>query len=249
MAEPQESLLGVETPAENPNETTQEWYPKEYSEKVTKKGWKEPSDAVKSYFELEKSYGGRLKMPTPESSAEEIRAFYQKTGCPENPEGYEIKIEDSRFRNEGVENALKQVAYEEGVSKQAFEALVRKYYGKLNEDLVQSIERGKMELQKELGAKYNEELKIAQRYCATCSDEFKELLEVTGLGNHPVFIKEFIVKGKQILSDTIIKGDSAGDKEPEYVPQYKDSPDMYRSGEDDESKKAREYFKSRGFKY
>ncbi len=219
------------------------------------KGVKNVDDLPKligSHRELEKTMSGRVKMPTPESSAEEIRAFYQRTGCPENPEGYEVKTSEAaeKFRDEGVENAMKVIAHEQGVSKQAFEAIMGKYYDKMETDLAAGYAAGEKTLREELGANYDTEMKIAQRFCDTCSPEFIDLLEQTGLGNNPVFIKEFINKGKQTMNDTLIKGSSDGDKTDDgYTPQYKDSPEMYATGESPESDKARAYFTARGHVY
>ena len=231
-------------------ETTSPWFSDENKEVVERCGWKTADDAIKGYRGLEKDYSGRVKMPSPESSAEEIRAFYQKTGCPENPEGYEIKdVPEGVPRDEGIENAMKQIAYDGGVSKQAFENIVKGYYDKITADMQAGREAGEKTLREEFGDKYDAEIATAQRFCATCSDEFKELLEKTGLGNNPIFVKEFAVKGKQTLNDTLIKGDQTGDTKEGYVPKYKDSPEMYTTGDDEESKKARDYFVARGHVY
>ena len=245
--EAQESLLSADKPVEATS-----WYSEEYKDVVARTGWKDPNDAIKSYRELEKTYSGRVKMPSPESSAEEIRAFYQKTGCPENPDGYEVKVPEGlpeNLRDEQIENAMKKIAYDNGVSKQAFEKIVQGYYEKFATDLRVGRENAEKTLREELGAKYDEELTVAKRFCDTCSDEFKQLLDETGLGNNPIVIKEFIAKGKQTMSDTLIKGSAEGDKKDDYVPQYKDSPSMYATGEDEESVKARAYFTARGYKY
>ncbi len=245
VADGGESLLSPE-----PATTTEAWYGEDNKEFVGNKGWEGPDDVIKSYREIEKTFSGRVKMPTPESSAEEIRAFYQKTGCPENPEGYEISEEVAgAFRNEGVENEMKNIAYEMGVSKQAFEAIVKGYYDKMNADLAHNAEISKAELQKEFGDKYDGEMAIAKRFYETCSDEFKQLLESTGLGNSAIVIKEFINKGKQTMADTLVKGEVSGDKEDGYEPQYKTSPEMYAAGESPESEKARNWFKARGHVY
>ena len=227
------------------------WYNEDNKELVTQKGWSSADDALRSYRELEKGYSGRVKMPTPESSAEEIRSFYQRTGCPENPEGYEIKTSEGadQFRNESVEKALSQIAYEQGVSKQAFEAIANRYYEKMTDDLSQSRESGERTLREELGEKYDESIKVAQRFAGGCSPEFMDLMDSTGLGNNAVVVKEFIRLGQATMADELIKGDGAEPKKDEYVPQYKDSPEMYATGEDGESAKAREYFTSRGHKY
>ena len=190
--------------------TTTEWYSEDYKDVVAQKGWKEPSDVLKSYTELEKMSSGRVKMPTPESSAEEIRAFYQRTGCPENPDGYEIPAVEGAeaFRNEGVEKELAGVAHEMGVSKQAFEAIVGKYYEHLVMDTVKTREASETALKEEFGDKYDESLAVAQRFAESTSDEFRELMETTGLGNNPIIVKEFMSLGKKTLSDTLIRGEA-----------------------------------------
>ncbi len=247
--EAQEDLL---TQGVSQTETTS-WFSEENAEVVKRCGWKNPNDAIQGYRGLEKDYSGRVKMPSPESSAEEIRAFYQKTGCPENPEGYEVAgIPETveQFRDENIEGAMKQIAYEQGVSKQAFESIVKGYYERLAADLQQSKTQGEQALKEQHGDKYGEVVTIANRFFDTCSEEFCALVKKSGLANHPVFINEFLAKGKQIMADTLIKGTQGdGKEEGGYVPKYKDSPDMYSTGEDEESVKARAYFVNRGHKY
>ena len=232
--------------------TTSQWYGDEYAETVTQKGWKEPADVLKSDTELEKMSSGRVKMPTPESSAEEQRAFCQKTGCQENPDGYEIQLgeEAAKFRNEGIENELKGVAHEMGVSKQAFEAIVGKYYETMQMDMAKSLEQGEASLKEEFGDKYDENMNIAQRFAKeACSPEFLEIMDSTGLGNNPVILKEFMNLGKKTMGDTLIKGQAVSGDEAGYRPAYPDSPEMYQGGEGPESEKARAYFTAKGHKY
>ncbi len=249
MTEPEGSLL-TEPAVDN---SQQEWYGESSKELVESKGWKTADDAIGSYRELEKSMGGKLKMPTPESSAEEIRAFYQKTGCPENPDGYEVPAVEGAesFKNEGVENSMKQIAYDQGVSKQAFEAIVRGYYEQMSADLKASQDQGETALKTEWIDKYDENIVVAQRFVNEYNNEaFNELMETTHLGNHPEMLKFCEWAGRKTMSDTFIKGgigDVKGDKE--YTPAYPNSPEMYKDGDDEESKKGREYHTARGFKY
>lgn len=249
--EAQGDLLGSE--ASQTETTSTPWYSEENREVVERCGWKDPNDVIKGYRGLEKDYSGRVKMPSPESSAEEIRAFYQKTGCPENPEGYEVTgIPETveQFRDEATEGVMKQIAYDQGVSKQAFESIIKGYYEKMATDMVKSKEAGEAALKQEWSDKYDENLKIADRFFDTCSAEFCALVKQTGLASNPVFIKEFLNKGKQTMADSLIKGEASGDeKEDGYVPQYKTSPEMYVTGEDEESVKARAYFTARGHVY
>ena len=245
--EPQGDLLN----SGNQAETTPQWYGEESKELVENKGWKTADDALKSYGELEKTMGSRVKMPSPESSADEIRAFYQKTGCPENPDGYELTVPEGLegMRDEGLEGVLKGVAHEQGVSKQAFEQIVGKYYEAMNEQMQQSREQGETALKQEFGEAYTENVEIANRFFDTCSEEFCSLVKDSGLANNPVFIKEFLNKGKQTMADTIIKGDVNGNVEEGYKPAYPDSPSMYATADGPEGEKARAYFVSKGHKF
>jgi hypothetical protein len=249
MAEPEGDLLTAEAPADNQTQTTQ-WYPEEYQDVVKNKGW-DASGFLKSYTELEKSMGSRVKLPTEESTAEEINAFYKKTGRPDTPDGYEIQVPEEldSYRDEDLENAIKAEAYERGVSKQALEAIVGKYYEQINANMAASREQGERQLKEEFGAQYDQNITIADRFFGTCSPEFVDLCKNMGLANNPVFIKEFYNKGKQTMSDNLIKGTQGDSVEKGYKPAYPDSPDMYRSGDDEDSKKARAYFEARGYKY
>jgi len=221
---------------------TTSWYSDSFKDVVAKKGWKTGDDALKSYTELERSMGSRVKIPAPEAPEEEKRAFYQKIGCPESADGYTLPDIGEVARDENVENAMKQIAFDSGTSNESFASLVKGYY----DMQAQTIESWKSESEQQFKP---EEIKIAARFCENCSDEFKQLLENTGMGNNPVFIKEFLELGKKTMSGGMIKGDNTGDSQPTYEPKYKDSPQMYATGETDEDKKARAYFSSRGYKY
>ncbi len=57
---------------------------------VTK--FKDKASAVKGYIELEKSLGGRVKVPGEGATPEELNAFYNKLGRPETKDGYEFDM-------------------------------------------------------------------------------------------------------------------------------------------------------------
>jgi hypothetical protein len=228
------------------------WYSDEHRDLVTRCGWKDPNDAVKSYRELEKSASGKIKMPTPASSAEEIRAFYQKTGCPENPDGYTFTIPETveEYRDKEMESAIRQLAFDAGGKKQTIEAVVNGYYQKLADDFKRSKEEGEKELRAEFGDGYDEALATAERFFGECSSEFCSLIKRAGLASNPIVIREFLSKGKQMLSDTLVKGDGGGDNKEEYVPKNENSPQMYATMEGEEGEKARAWFtKNKGYKY
>lgn len=61
------------------------------------------------------------------------------------------------------------------------------------------------------GEKLAENLAIAKRAIDLAPPEFKALLNETGYGNHPVFVKACIAWGKALSPDTVAKGDKPGD--------------------------------------
>lgn len=247
--EAQETLLSTE--ATTTTETTS-WFGEESKDVVERCGWKTADDAVKSYREMEIMSSGKVKMPTDKSTPEEVTAFNKQLGCPDSPDGYAIPTVDGAeaFKNEGVEKALADIAHKSGVPKEAFEGIVAGYYEQMVEQLRTGMEDGEAALKQEFGDKYDENIKIAQRLCADCSEEFQELMKTTGLGNNPVMIKEFLSLGRKTLSDSLIKGSQdSGEVDKDYVPQYATSPDMYKFGDSEESAKARAYFTARGHQY
>ncbi len=236
-------------------ETTSNWYSDENKDVVERCGWKGPNDAIQSYRNQEKMSSGMAKMPTPESSAEEIRAFYQKTGCPENPEGYDVVVPETLpgdFRDESIENYDRQALYDGGASKQLGENLIKGYYEKLATDLSAAKEVGEKALREKFADKYDENVEIANRFFDTCTPEFCSLVKLSGLASNSIFIEEFFNKGKQTMADTLIKGDGGGDGgkgEGEYTPKYPNSPEQYATMEGEEGKKARAWHEARGHKY
>jgi hypothetical protein len=237
------------------------WYSDDYKDVVERTGWKDPNDAIKSYRELEQMSSGKVKLPEDDAtwakvleSDEEKEKLRDRLGIPKPPastEDYQIALDESLdgIRDIGTEEAMKAIALEQGVPKQAFESMVQSYYQAMAEGMKKSYEDGQTALRDELGDKYDESLKVAQRFIENTSPEFKELLEATGLGNNPVVVKEFMTLGKKTLSDSIIKGTPDKQEDPNWKPAYPDSPDMYAYAEGPDGERARAYFTKRGHKY
>ncbi len=253
----EESPAGATIVTDSPSIEVTPWHSEEQREFVETKGWKEGSAAVQSYIDLEKSQGGRVKIPTDQSSKDELEAFYRSTGRPDAPEGYEIKdVPENVSRDEASENALRAKAFEIGCPKQIFEALFKTFYQELGERLSASKTEGEALLRQEEGWEtqegYDKNVEIATRACNELGGEdFMKALDQTGFGNLPAFIKTFYNIGVKMLDDTIIKGSPSGETkaDSEYKPRWIKSPEMYEHGDDDESTKARDYFKKQGHVY
>ena len=249
-----EATGGETTLLTPPEPETTSWFGEENAEYVQQKGWNGGDAAIKSYRELERNASGKVKMPdfsNPEQNAEEIRAFYQKTGCPENPDGYALDIPEGGedYLDEDTLAVIKKAAWDSGSSQQAVSATVKSVIDSMITRDIKTKEQSEVALKEELGPEYDGSMEVAKRFYEKCSPEFIEFMERTKLGNNPVMIKEFISLGKKTMGDTLIKGEAGNSEEAGYKPAYPDSPEMYAGGEGPESDKARAYFTAKGHKY
>lgn len=98
-------------------------------EYVKSKNWQSEDDAVKSYRELETAHSKTksLKLPTKESTPEEVDTFYNQLGRPEKPDGYEFQLSDKVPENfpyeEDKATAFKTVAHKARLTGEQAQAL------------------------------------------------------------------------------------------------------------------------------
>lgn len=223
----------------------------------------ETVDALaKSYTELERNMGNKVKIPTPESPAEEISAFYNKLGRPETSEGYkQPELDEGQVFDKEFFGNIASAAHDAGVTDEQFSSLVDKYLGyeaQIKEAELVEFNRYREEADRKLhetyGADYDKNIELSKRaYTEYASDDLKELLDTdkfVGLRNEPAFIDMMVEIGKKNMDDTLIKGDGQPDlPKDDFVPSSPKSPEMYANGDDEYSVKARAYFRRNGFKY
>ncbi len=216
---------------------------------------------AKGYLELEKSMGTRIKMPGDDSTSEEKSAFYQKLGRPDTADGYSRPdLAEGETFDEEFLTTMATVAHAEGVSEKQFRGFIDKYIGfqavraekQLAADNAEADTTTK-QLHDDWGADYDTNLETSKRALrelvpAEMKDEFVQTMTDKNLDNNLIFIKAFQSIGAKMLDDKLVKGDPVKDKEG-YVPANPNSPEMYQFGEDEESKKAREFFKAKGHIY
>src|SRR5690606_8597707 len=91
---------------------------------VSNKGWKEPSDLLMSYRNLEKFAGGAknlLELPPEDASPEVLDAFYSKLGRPANPDEY--GLQPPQGGDPELTNWFKGTAHKLGLSAKQAQAL------------------------------------------------------------------------------------------------------------------------------
>lgn len=263
---PEDTPIAEPTPA-----VAQNWYPDEYKELVSQRGWG-ADGFLKSYTELEKAMSTRVKIPTDESTSEEKSAFYTRLGRPDTPDGYTMpNLPEGKSFDESLVGGMKTMAFEEGWTGSQWDKAVERYLAiekqgaeaKEAED-ARAQEETDRELKELWHADHPKRLEVARRAMRdlvkdnvvngasdNLAERFKTLIEDSGLGDDSVFIQGMEQMGSKMLDDTLVKSegqvkDGTGEG---YVPSHPNSPAMYANGEDEESKKARAYFEKRGHHY
>ena len=183
---------------------------------------KTPQDITKALIELKTSTKGMVKIPTDESTPEEMTAFFQKLGCPETPEGYELSKElpEGLEFSEEMFSGFTQVAQATGITQKQAKAIYEFYNNKsqevagtLGEKIAQTYKKSKEDgvvaLQKEWGTDYKDNLDQAVKMGNTfLSAETKQYLNASKLGNHPALIKDFYKLSQQVGGAQMRGGDA-----------------------------------------
>jgi hypothetical protein len=180
-----------------PNETGQQGFvdtlPEDLRGNESLKKFSDVGTMAKSYVELEKMIGGRVKLPDDKSTVEEIQDFRRKMGVPD-------KIEDYGTY-EGIDPDdmadIVKAAHEEGLTKKQFERLVKVSQGKTTAKLEKIFKETQVKaeetLKNEWGDKYEKNLADAKRAMQELAPEgFQKLIaENPTIGNNPDVIKMF----------------------------------------------------------
>lgn len=138
---------------------------------VSNKGWKEPSDLLMSYRNLEKFAGGAknlLELPPEDASPEALEAFYTKLGRPANPDEYGFKVPEGGSP-EMVE-WFKTAAHKHGLNTKQAQSLFNEFNGmsgsmqeKFQAQMAQESERAIGSLKQEWGQAYDQMIGAGRR--------------------------------------------------------------------------------------
>lgn len=204
--------------------------PDEYKEHEFVKTFQKPGDFVKSAIEIKTerdTLKGKLdnaipKLPENATDADREN-YFLATGRPERPEQYEF---DGDNNDEAMLNFARNAFFKHGISKDAGKGIVADW----NEFIAQSIEEqktklaedtaaAKVNLQKELGDKFDEKVELARRFMKeTLGEETYTLFETVKvgdvtLGNHPVLTRVFLKFAEMSGEDKTSRGSSPGDNQ------------------------------------
>lgn len=173
---------------------------------------KGPIDLVRAYANVEKLAHGRIAVPPEDAPKEQWDAFWQKLGRPESPDKYpEAKVPEQikPLWNAEVEQTFRAAAHEIGLSARQYERLVDWYLRQTTADLEaqaraskEAQEKAWEELRKMWGPNTERNVGIVQAAVAKKgSPELAKILDETGIGNHPAFLKFAYELGQALLED------------------------------------------------
>jgi hypothetical protein len=189
-----------------------------------------PIDVVKSFINQEKLVG-REKIPLPPEGAtdEDWAEVWNRLGRPETAEGYEIKKPEGLPEEIGYSEELvteyKGACHKLGILPNQAQGLLNWFMAantqqlqKLNQDGEAFKKEGEATLRKEWGKAYDEKVAsagtafafFAQKLGEEGDKQITELMEQTGLGDHPLLVRFFAQIGEMIGEDVITGKPRAG---------------------------------------
>lgn len=215
--EPTESVTNQKTAEETFYDETKE------EAKETKDG--EPSS--KEVKESEESSKEEAKED--ESSKEERSKETSEDKSKEEPKDYELSLDEKSLITKDSLDRIAAYAKEQGLSKEQAEKLLGSYEQTLKDydDLMaknledqrrETAENWVKELKKDEefgGANFEKNVELARKGTSKVfSESFAEVLEHTGLGNNPDFVKGMKIIGEMISDDSFVHGKHMRDQKP-----------------------------------
>ena len=189
--------------------TASEWVSDEHRGLVENKGWKTSDDVVKSYVNLERQIGtDRIPLPVEGQDISQWEGW-DKLGAPETAEGYELAVPQGYENyNQDMSAWFREKAHEAKVpahmAQRLHDAFVERAIGQEKDmalDQQRAFEEWGNELKKEYGNSFDEKVGLARRAVrAFGSDTLVDLLNESGLGNHPEMVRAFAKVGAELSS-------------------------------------------------
>jgi hypothetical protein len=172
---------------------------------------------------IAKKAEGMVKVPGENASEEEIAAYRKATGVPDSPEAYAYTVpadfpKDIPFDQKRFDD-FRAVAFKAGMNQVTFEAAVNHEitrqiaeYNALNTAAENLAKQTTEQLKKEHGTGYDAWLAKA-KLAYSKIPEMVEIAKLTGMGDHPVFLKLAGWIGEHINEGSFEKGSGpSGDK-------------------------------------
>lgn len=201
----------------------QPWYggfPEDVRGFVENKGWKDPSDAITGYINLEKYLGadkaGRgLVLPKDDAAPEEWGQVYDKLGRPKSADEYKLPVPDGDTGEFAKMAAGK--FHELGLTSKQAESLAN-WYNEQSQAMAASqvnqmgvnAEQEMAKLQQEWGKEYDANIEAARRATRQFGLEAPTLEKIENAIGTKQMLQLFAKIGKGVGEDSFVDGSRAG---------------------------------------
>lgn len=185
--------------------------------------FKDINSMAKSHVELHRMLGNRVKLPDDNSTPEEWNKFYAKIGRPESPEGYDLAdpgdMPPGMQWDQDLAGWFSKTAYELGLPKQKAQEFVKRWNDRAGVTMHEAQKQMGAELdnlRREWGDSFDGRVELGVRAIERAFQKpeeavkFKEFLNTSGLGNHPMMIKFADFVGRIMKNDGYIVSDGKG---------------------------------------
>ncbi len=200
----------------------------------TLKEYQKPTDFVKEALTWKEKSSQSIVKPKEDATAEEVAAYRQAMGIPENADKYELP--ESELMGEDFVKAQKELYLKSNLSADQAKAVHESLIKQMSEG-VKTIERMNKEAREEAERTLKSELNDA--YEKTLQDARMALkrfategdiayLTKTGLGNDAGLIKMFANIQNSIGGDSLLATQSNQGQPDEVKSRFPNSPEMYR---------------------
>tara|TARA_Y100000310_G_scaffold237539_1_gene240827 strand:+ start:103 stop:939 length:837 start_codon:yes stop_codon:yes gene_type:complete len=216
----------VSTPSEeySPIEFQASQMPPGLREEPSLKTFDSVDKLAKSYVNAVKMIGGNPdNMVAIPDEGEKWDDFYNKIGRPEKANDYEFGDENGEL------DGFREFAHDTGLTQDQANNIL-KLYGDIQEEQEESQQNSleelrtntTMELQKEWGKNFDGKMDYAKRaFAQFASPELSQLMDESGMGNHPEMLRVFAKVGELMGEDSLVVGTGLGSSQlsPEQAQQ------------------------------
>jgi len=187
---------------------------------VTNKGWKNTDDLLTSYQNLEKlattSPDKLVKLPTDDSDKEGWNSVYSKLGRPQTPADYKIEAAKENGNPELAKWASENF-FEAGLSTKQAQQVMTKWNEfvagsqKAQQDAqIAALKQGQEKVQKEWGAAYEQNVKVASRAAREFGIDAATLDKIENAIGFDGVMKLFHGIGSKTGESSFVMGERAG---------------------------------------
>jgi hypothetical protein len=168
---------------------------------------KDLNGLAKSYINAQKMVGAdKIVLPGAEASEDEMNEFYNRLGRPEKYEFDKVELPDGFEHSEPMDNAMKQLMHETGLTNAQANKLYTGYLQYLGNEYNEAVGQNDQmrsewhtQLKKDLGKAFDESVDLSQRAAKELGgEELLKWFDETGQGDNPMFVKLFAKVGKMM---------------------------------------------------